>query len=188
MATEPYSIVVGPGSIWVAPVGTAFPAVDATPAVDWVSLGNTDGGVRITHVRETAEHGVDQSVLPQKRTLTRAAEEIRFSLAGLTLETYTKALDGATVTPTAAGAGTAGDKAFNIEPGVVEYAMLIRVPSPYMAGYLQYEYARVARMDNSEVPYTKDGKTLIPTAWSALEDLDNPGQFGTIRAQHEAAL
>lgn len=187
-ATAPFNIVVGPADIYVAPVGEAFPAIDATPAGNWVSLGKTEGGLRITHVRETQEHTVDQSPMTQKVTLTRAAEEIRFSLAEVTLETYAKVLDNATITTTNAVVGVVGNKAMPLSTDLPQFAMLIRVPSPYMAANMQYEYPRVQRMDNSEVAYTKDGKTVIPTAWRALEDLDNPGQFGVVRAQHEDAV
>ncbi len=189
MPSEPFEILVGPASIWVAPVGTAFPDVDAAPAVDWVSLGKTDGGVTVTHMRETAEHMVDQSAMPQKMTLTSRRESIKFKIAEITPETYATVIDDATVTTVPAASGVAGEKSFPLGANSLPcMALLLRGPSPVMDAYMQYEYAVVHPTGDVELAFTKDGKTVLPVEFRAMEDPDNAGQFGTCRIQTAAAL
>ena len=38
---QPYEIVAGPLTIWLAPVGTAFPLIDADPAEAWKLMGTS---------------------------------------------------------------------------------------------------------------------------------------------------
>lgn len=190
MATEPYEVIVGPGNVWIAPVGTAFPGVAEDPTGEWTSLGRTEGGVTIRHIEETEEITVDQSFLPVKEVVTRRAEEIEFALAEITLERYAKLLGDVTITTQAAGAGTPGYKSMPLQASqnIARYAMLIRVPSPYMDANMQYEYAAVSPMGEKEIAYQKGEKSTLSTTWKALEDPSNPGVFGTLRAQHQAAL
>lgn len=187
MATEPYEVIVGPGQVWIAPVGTTFPTINQAPATEWISLGRTDGGVTIRHIEETEEITVDQSFLPVKEVVTRRAEEIEFALAEITLERYAKLLGDVTVTTQAAGSGTPGYKSLPIQASqnMARYAMLIRVPSPYMDAYMQYEYAAVSPTGQKEIAYQKGEKSTLSTTWKALEDPSNPGVFGTLRAQHQ---
>src|SRR3546814_4949756 len=36
---EPYEILAGPLTIWLSPVGTAFPLIDAEPGAEWKLMG-----------------------------------------------------------------------------------------------------------------------------------------------------
>lgn len=53
--TAPHEVIGSALTVYFAPVGTAFPAVDALPAVDWVLVGTTgplnydEDGVTIAH-------------------------------------------------------------------------------------------------------------------------------------------
>ncbi len=187
--TAPFSIVVGVAEVWIAPVGESFPAVDATPSGNWISLGSTnDDGVAVTHQRETEIHFKGNSVLPQKASLSETQERISMAFVELSVERYSKLLDDASVSTVAAGSGTAGYKLFNLAPDLNQYALLIRGPSPVMNAYAQYEYARVSPIGDRELQYQKVDKTELPVEFAAFEDTSNPGRFGQYRAQTATAL
>ena len=189
--TTPYDTVVGPGSVWLAPVGTAFPVVDlATPAAAWISLGETDGGLTFTPKRSVKKHYTDQSFAPKKTTVTLRETEVSVALAQITLERLAKILDGQAIVTVAAGAGTAGYRYFTLSAAATlpQYAMLIRVPSPYGDGYTQIELACVSPSGDQKIVFKKDDMSTIPTTWDALEDPANAGRFGTVRAFNAVAL
>jgi len=187
---QPYEIIVGVASIWLAPLETAFPDVDEVPAAAWISLGCTDDdGVTVTHTREYEQHFKGCSPLVQKVTLSSAADEISFNLAEITAQRYAKLLDDAAVTAVAAAAGTPGTQYFRIEPSLwpAQFAMLIRGASPLMDGNAQYEYVRVSVSDSVEVTYAKSDASVLACKFTAFEDTNNPGRFGTYRAQAAVA-
>lgn len=185
---EPFAIVVGVGDIYLAPVGESFPAIDATPGGNWLHMGSTDeDGVTVTHKRDVTLHYKGNSFMAQKGTINEASEEITCNICELSVERYAKMLDGASVASTPAGAGTAGYKTFDLAPAIAQFALLVRGPSPVMNGYCQYEYARVTPTGDREVTYSKE-KTVLPCAFMAWEDTNNPGRFGQFKAQTAAAL
>ncbi len=187
----PYEIIVGVGRVYLAPVGTTFPDVDETPGVAWSDLGCTDDdGVTVTHMRAYNEHFKGCSALVQKLTLDTAGEEITFNLAEITPARYAKLLDDAAVVAVAAAAGTPGTQYFRLAPSntPAQYACLIRGASPLMDGDAQYEYARVSIADDVEVQYSKADASVLAVKLAAFEDTDNPGRFGTYRAQAAVAV
>lgn len=189
MATTPYDIVVGPGQVWVAALDTAFPAIDATPAAAWVDLGETEGGIQITPSRETKRITTDQVFAPKKTIVTGRSLTIKFTLAEMTLEHLSKCLDDAAVTAVPNGAGVAGYKYMDLlaDATIPQYAMLIRVPSPYADGDQQYELPSVQPGGDMESSYTKDDKAMLPTTWECNEDPNRSGYFGKIKAYTAAA-
>jgi hypothetical protein len=191
MSCEPFAIVVGVGTVYLAAVGTAFPDTDETPASTWTALGSTDDkGVTVKHVRKMNRHFKGNSALVQKVTLEEASEEIAFTLSEITVERYAMVLDGATVTTTPAGSGTPGTKSFPITPPsscATQFAMLIRGPSPLMDAYAQYEYPRVSSVEGTEIGYSKSDTAGLACAFEAFEDTNNAGRFGVYRAQAAAA-
>lgn len=95
----------GDGSLYVAPVGTAFPA-DAEEAItgDWTQLGFvTDDGVVPEFGQETTDVPAWQSADPVRILLTKKPKKIDFSLLQVNLDTLSLALGGGEVT--AAGDG-----------------------------------------------------------------------------------
>lgn len=191
MAITPYEVRVGPGRVYVAPTGTAFPLVGAAPAAAWIDLGRTEGGVTIRHTKETEAITVDQAMLPVKEVVTAKRLEIEFALAEITVERYAKLLEDATITTTAAGTGVPGTKKVTLfgNDSHKQFAMLVRVPSGSFDGDSQYELKNVVRgSGDMEMAFKKGEKTVIPTTWVALEDSANPGQFGTYVEYTAAAL
>jgi hypothetical protein len=191
MATDPYDIVVGPGQIWLAPVGTAFPLVDATPAAAWTSLGETEGGTQITAGRDTKKITTDQTFAPKKTIIIGRSLTIKSTLAQMTLEHMSKILDDSAVTTVAAGSGTAGYKYMDLKADatIPQYALLMRAPTPYAStGYLQWELPSVQPGGESEQSYVKDEKTMLPVTFETNEDPARSGYFGQIKAYTAAAL
>ena len=52
----PFEILAGPYTLWLAPVGTAFPIVTVVPPIAWIKVGTNgdanydDDGVTVSHV------------------------------------------------------------------------------------------------------------------------------------------
>ena len=191
MPTSPYNILVSPATgIWLAPVGEAYPLINVAPAGNWVSLGRTDGGVKVKNLNKITDHMLDQVLMPVKRTRTAVGVEVTCPLAEITLEVYAKVLNNVTVTTVAAGAGTAGYKYFTLGStvDVSQFAMLIRGPSPYMDANLQYELKCVSQGAEPELEFTSAKKAILNTVWSALEDPSVAGSMGRVVAEHAAPI
>jgi hypothetical protein len=186
----PYEIIVGVGRVYLAPVGTTFPDTDEPAGTAWTDLGCTDDdGVTVSHIREYDEHFKGCSPMVQKVTLNTARDEIAFNLAEITPTRYAKLLDDAAVTAVAAASGTPGTQYFRVAPNSTpaQYACLIRGASPLSDAEAQYEYARVSISDTVEVQYSKSDASVLSVKLTAFEDIDNPGRFGTYRAQATVA-
>jgi len=103
----PLEVIAAPFTMWVAPVGTTFPAVDETPdSTDWTLIGAAgplnydEAGVNVEHAQSMAfwrSLGDAGS-----RKVFRSSEELKMGLmlVDVTLEQYSFALNGNTVTTT----------------------------------------------------------------------------------------
>jgi hypothetical protein len=192
---EPYSIIGAPFEVWVAPTGTAFPAIDAAPAVDWTLLGvngtrsQDEDGVTITHEQTINEHRAAGSTGPLKAFRAEESLVIAFNLTDLTLESYRYVLNGVTVTDTAPGAGTAGTRRIGLSRGfaVAQFALLVRGPGPYGDGFdMQYEVPRAYESASAAPQFTKGQAAILACEFRALEDLDAASEterFGRLIAQ-----
>jgi hypothetical protein len=188
MSTTPYEIIAGPADVFVAPVGTEFPDIDAEPTGDWVSLGRTEGGITTSHDESVDLLYVDQASGPVKAIRTEEHMKVSFSIAELTLERYARVMNDAFVSDIAPGVGAAGHRSFPLRQGfdVARFAMLIRGPSPYMDAFMQFEIPIVVQSGSPAPAFVKDDKTILDTEWEALEDPDaaTPEErFGSLRAQ-----
>lgn len=194
MARDPFQIIAGPATVFVAPIGESFPAIDLVPpGGNWVSLGNTEGGVEVAHNETIEEIRTDQSSGPVKLIRTEESLVITFSLADLTLENFARALNNVTVTDTAAAMGVAGHRAIDLRQGfdVACVAMLVRGPSPYIDALLQYEVPIIGQTGSPTVAFVRDDKSILESEWTVVED---PGastdaqKFGILRAQDAIPL
>jgi len=189
MAAE--DILIGAGSAWIAPVGEAYPAINAVPAGNWVSLGRTDGGTTVKHINTLVHHKVDQALMPVKSTRTDIGVEVQLPLAEITLERYAKVINNTTVTDVPASAGVAGYRYFTITATsvVATHAILVRVPSPYLVDtYMQYELKCCVQSGEPDPTFNAASKAILATTWTALEDPANPGTIGRMLAQDAAPL
>jgi hypothetical protein len=190
---EAYEILTGTGTLWIAPMGTAMPALTATPSGSWVALGETDGGVKLTKTQNIESFSSDQRTGKVKAIRTEEGVTIETNLLQATMENLANVLNG-TVTDTAPGSGTIGKRTLPMYAGadVDEFAVLFRGDSPYSASFPgQYYIPRGYIDDDVEMEFVKDGKTLIPFKFEALEHLSastESARFGTIEYQDAAAL
>lgn len=192
MSTEPYEILVGVGSMYLAPAGTAKPALTATPSGAWRNVGFTKDGVKVKKTNKIEAFSPDQRTGKVKARRTEEGLTVETNLMENTLENLADVLGGS-VTDTPPGSGTIGTRALKLYSGadVDEFAVLYRGDSPYGAYPGQYYVPRGYFDDDIEVEYTKDGEALIPVKFEALEDLDaatEADRFGIVEYQDAAAL
>lgn len=198
MSTAPYEIVAQPFTLWVAPVGTDFPLIDADPESPWTKIGTSgdlnysEDGVTITHNQTVEVWRALGSTGPRKAFRTEEELHISLSLADVSLEQYTLAMNGNSVATEAAGPGTAGYKTLALSRGldVQQRALLIRGAgaSPYGADWnMQYEVPVAVQIGEPEVVYVKGEPALISLEYQALEDPDateTTERFGRLIAQN----
>ena len=194
MAVAPFEIVAGPATVYIGPIGEAFPVIDLDPpGGNWTDIGRTEGGVTVA-VNQTANLiRADQATGPLKAIRSEEEVRISFSFADLTVENFARAINDNTVTDTAAASMVAGHRAvFLFQTDVVaQVAMLIRGPSPYRNAFLQFELPVVSQIGNPEASFTKDDKAILAVEYVSLEDqaASTPAErFGTLRAEDENAL
>lgn len=189
---QPYNILVGVGTLYIAAAETAATALTATPGGSWRSLGETDGGVKVTPTRTRESFSSDQRTGKVKVVQTEEGLTVETNLHESTLENLADVLDG-TVTDTPPGAGTIGTRKIYLHSGaeVSEFALLFRGKSPYGDWPAQFYVPRAYFDDDVEMEFVKDGKTLIPIKFEALENLNAATEnerFGYYEAQDAAAL
>jgi hypothetical protein len=196
----PYEIIAAPFTLWVAPVGTAFPAVDEDPAVEWIKIG-TSGDLNETEEGVTVEHAQSFNFWKAagdsgSRKVFRTSEDlkIRTTIADLTLEQYRYALNGNALTTTAAASGVPGTKKVGLSRGLTvdTRALLMRGPSPYMAdGILQFEVPIAVQTGQPQPVFRRDQPAALALEFAALVDPDAASvdeRFGRIVAQTAVAL
>ncbi len=186
------SILTGVGRLYIAPVGTAFPALTATPASPWRDLGDTQDGVDVEHDDKKEKTRTDQRTGAVKAERTEEEAIIKTKLAEHTLENLADAL-GVTLTDTPPASGTIGTREIHLYRGakVNEYAVLYRGYSPYYDGPAQYQVPRMIFGKVDSLKFEKGKNNPIPVTFEALEDLNAATaneRFGKLIAQDAAAL
>lgn len=173
----PYEIIAAPLTVYLAPVGTAFPLTNAAPAGTWFKLGtngskNYDAkGVTVTHDDTIGSFTPAGGTAKRKVFRTDESMMIEFDLADLTIEQYAKILNDATVTVTA---GPPATKDINLLQGlaVTTFALLARGVSPVNDALpLQYQVPIVYASSKPKPVYTKSAAALLNCQFEALEDL-----------------
>lgn len=187
-----YEILTGVGRLYVAPVGTAFPALTASPSGSWRDLGETQEGVTVTYDEEIEEITVDQETGPVKAHRTSETLAVETNLAMATLENLADVL-GVTVTDTPPGSGTIGTREVPNYKGsaVKEFAFLFRGDSPYGDYPAQYEIRRGYFGGSVDLEHVKDGNAKVKAMFHALVNLsaaNDSEKFGRLIAQDAAAL
>ena len=193
MALDPVNILIGVGRMYVAPLGTTFPIVTATPAAPWADLGETQDGVTVTPDQEIEEISVDQETGPVEAARTAETLVIETKLALATLENLAVVMGG-TVTDVPAASAVIGTRALGLYRGftLTKFAFLFRGDSPYVEGYpAQYEVPRGYFAGSAEAEHVKDGNVAYPVEFHALVDpyaSSESVKFGRLIVQDAAAL
>lgn len=188
MATSPFEIIAGPADVYIAPVGETFPNVDDDPAGNWLTLGETEGGVKVTHNQTVDMLYTDQNTGPRKAIRSAEGLTIEFDLAELTLETYATALNDATVTANSGDSGSGTTRSMTVyqHVDVAEFALLVRGPSPYMDAFLDYRVPVVIQTGEPTLSFVKNDKAVFAVKWMALVDPNAAtvaDRFGQLVAQ-----
>lgn len=192
---ETYEILSGVGTLYVAPVGTAFPGVETTPGASWTELGNTQDGVTVTVGQAIVEIRADQATGPKKAIRSEESLLVATNLLEGTLENLAKVL-AQTVTDTAPGSGTIGHRKIGLYRGsaVQTYSLLFKGErmSAYGETYpAQFEVPVGYFAGDHGLAFKKDAATVIPVEFRALEDPNASAdveRFGVLRMQDAAAL
>lgn len=191
----PFEIIAKPLTLYLAPVGTAFPNIDAAPAAAWVKVGTSgdknyeEDGVTVSH--DQSIEGFRPAGGTGLRKVFRTEEDLAIgvTLADLSPDQYAKAINNAAVTTVAAATGVAGQKHFSLQRGleVALFALLARGKSTVNDAFnAQYEVP-IAYEGGSPAPvHSKGAAAGLELSFMAIED-DVLG-FGKLRNQTAAPL
>ncbi|RVK13439.1 hypothetical protein [Sinorhizobium meliloti] len=197
----PFEIIAAPFTAYYAPPGTAFPLVNAAPAVDWIKIGTSGDetydpeGVTVTHSQEVNKVRPLGSTVPIKAFRTEEELMIAFTLWDVSAEFYRLSLNSNAITTVAAGAGAPGTKTVQFYRGeqVATMALLLRAEvSPYGDGMnMQYEVPYCFMSGSPEPVYRKGEPAGFALEFSALRDPEAASKatsFGRLVLQHQAPL
>ncbi len=195
----PFQIIGGPMTIWLAPVGEAFPDLDTDPPIaNWVALGAsgdacdyTEDGVILTLDQEIGMiKGLGKTGSLKAR---RSSEDLKIGVTVMdgTVENASIVLNGNTITTVAPGASNVGTKKVGLTRGldVTQYALLARGESPYLAdGFAQLEIP-VCVVSSSPAPAFQKGEDVagFEMEFTALVDpnaASDDEQYGRYIATH----
>jgi len=167
----PEEILAYPLEVYTAIVGTAFPLIDAAPAVAWKLLGVSgnlnydDTGVVVSHAETVFDFTPAGSTMPSKRFRTAESLLTKLNLVDLSPAGYAMAMNNATVTTVPASTGVAGEAHFDMFRGdaVAEFAVLLRGPSPAdNTMNMQYEIPKAFVSVNGDVTFNKGVVASLP--------------------------
>jgi hypothetical protein len=172
----PFEIVASPLTVYVAPVGTAFPAVNAAPGGSWFKLGTSgtknydEKGVTVSHSETINTFTPAGGTAPRKAWRSAEGLAIDLELVDLTIEQYAKILNDATVTTTV---GPPAIKDINLMQGltVKNLALLCRGLSPVDESLAaQYQVPICYESASPSPSYRKDQPASLACQFTALED------------------
>jgi hypothetical protein len=176
----PFEIIAAPFSVYWAPLSTAFPLIDAAPAMAWTLIGSNgsknykDDGVIVTHNQSITKFRALGDCGVRKNFRTEEDQMVKLTLVDLTLEQYLHALNQNTVTTVPAG-GEAGYKKIGLSRGfsIKTFQLLVRGPSPEMEdGYMQYEIPYCQQTGNPEAVFKKGDPAGLALEFTTLVDPD----------------
>lgn len=156
MSGTPNNVVAGPGWLYVAPFGTAYPTNATTPLGSaFVPVGYTEEGSTFTYAITREELMVAEEVSPIKSYTTKVDTKVAFSMAEATAENLLLALNG----------------------GVVSSATEVEPPAPGSESYVtivleaesgsRWLYRKAVQTGTVEVAHKKaPAKTLIPVEFT----------------------
>jgi hypothetical protein len=194
----PYEVIAAPYTLYVAPVGTAFPEVDTDPGAAWIKVGTSGplnyddaAGVTIEHRQTVVSWRSAGDTGTRKRFRTEEDLAVRMKLVDVTLEQYAHALNYNAVTDVPAGVGTPGYRKIGLSRGtqIVTKALLVRADiSPYGEDLKsQYEIPLAQQSGSPTVSLSKKGEPEgLDLEWMALVDTtaaSDAERFGRLVAQ-----
>jgi hypothetical protein len=190
----PQEIVAAPLTLWMAPIGTAFPAVN-TPAASisalWSLVGTSgaldydQAGITVSHNQTMTTWTSVGATAPSK--VWRTGEELTISvtLADISPAQYAIALNDAAVTTLTGVSGVGSQSSVPLFQGlnVAAFALLARGVSALNNNLnAQYQVPCVYQSANPAPTYKLGAPAELALTFSALLD-PNGGGFGTFVQQ-----
>lgn len=194
-------IISGPLSLFLAPVGTAFPTIQTAPATPWVALGTNGArnydvpGVEVLHNATINKVYSGGATGPLVAFHEQEDLMFRVTLLDFTLEQVRYALDQNTVTTVAPAVGVPGTRTLGLSKGMgraTEFALIAQGPSPYLDGQpARFLVTRCYQSGNIQSVFRKGQAVGVQMEFTALEDnaaSTDAERFGRLVAVHAAAL
>ena len=190
-------IIAAPFTVWIAPVGTAFPALNALPAISWMRLGKNgarnmaDGGIAVSHQQNWVSPPPPAGETASGTVMLESEDlRVRFELLDLTLEQYSLTLGSNAITTVAGTTGVPGTRSLGLSIGPrggQEFALLARGPSSYVEGLIaQYELARCREVGSPRPESRKGVPAKLAIEFQALPEpaaTSEATRFGRLVAQ-----
>lgn len=177
----PNEVVATPLTIYLADVGTAFPAVDDAEADftpgDWTKLGTEgannydESGVSFAHTETVNDFTPSGSTMPTKRFRTAESFLIKLNLVDISPEQYALVMNDASVTTVPPSTGVAGEKHFSLFRGVQvnSFAVIARGQSSVDNDLtLQFNISKAFVSINGDLGFNKGTPTMMPTEILAI--------------------
>ena len=160
----------------MAPLGTPEP-VDLVTAYDaaWVPVGYTEDGHELAIENTFEEIRVDEELLPIRRTQTERNVTVSFSMAELTEDNLTTALNGGTVT-TGTGIVTFEPPSVDDEPAKVMLSW------QSFDGKERWVYRQCLSTGGANIARRKGEKAVIPVEFSLEVPESGDPEFAWIRS------
>ena len=157
------NVIVGVATLYIAPSGTAKPAVPTTlgatswvtPTTPWVASGFTETGVTLNVDRKTGEIRVEEQSTPVLITPDTTDVTIDITFAEDTIANMQASYGGGTITTTAASASGPGLSTLNLAEALSVVAVVfygvntfgfqrqVYIPSMVASGKVKTEYMRM---------------------------------------------
>lgn len=163
-------VVAGPGLLYVAPLGTTLPTLDATGEfpvnwpVGWEAVGYTDAGIDQTYTPTIKEIEVDEEAAPVLDILQKEQFEISAHLAEATLQNLNRAISSSTYTvdtPNSAVIVSGGSKP-------ITYFMIgVQGPAPGTNKARVIIVQKAIAKAAVQMKMTRKDKVVIPVTFSA---------------------
>lgn len=199
--TAPFEIIAAPFTIYFAPTGTAFPAIDDATVTGFTKIGTSgdsnysEDGVTFVHEQTIEQFRALGGTGPRKVSRTEENLIVRFTLWDLLLEQYKLALNSNVVSTTAAGSGTAGFKEIDLYRNI-DVALMALLARGNMSPEgdtwnEQYQVPVCYQSASPEPVFVKGAPAGLSLEFTALEDpnaASAAARFGKLITQHQTAL
>jgi hypothetical protein len=176
MPAEIAEVIALPFTAYVAPVGTAFPAITAEPeafASAWKVVGKSgdknysEAGVTVTHTQTHGQFVSAGGIVPRKKWRTEEAMTVAFELVDLSPKSYAQIMDEAAVTK------EGSVQKFDVKRGIKIhfYALLLRGTSTLNeAKNAQYQVSACCMNGNPAPKFSlKQGPAMLAVQFDVLE-------------------
>lgn len=173
-ANEPFDMLTGPVTVYIAPATEAEPDVDETPAGNWTELGATDGEQTIAWTGDLELHRDNDHTMPVKATRPEQQLQITLPIVGLTLENLGYILNDVANVAEDAGPPAIKQLANARDFDLVEYSLLLKgsADSPYGAFPGQNYIPRCVAGGEPEIVRGKEGHPTAEVVFEVLADDD----------------